>query len=69
MNVSDQLLTDSDLAARWQVSSKTLRNARVSGHLHLPYIKIGRAVRYRLSDVKAYESGRLRTSTSDRGSD
>ncbi len=34
--------------------SKTLRNARVAGRL-LGFVKIGRSVRYRLSDVIAFE--------------
>ena len=50
----ETLLTEQQLAARWQVSPKTLRNARVSGRL-LSFVKIGRSVRYRLSDVIAFE--------------
>jgi hypothetical protein len=52
--VDDTLLTEQQLAARWQVSPKTLRNARVAGRL-IGFVKIGRSVRYRLSEIIAYE--------------
>jgi hypothetical protein len=57
-------LTEAQLAARHQRSVKTLRNARVSGG-HVPFVKIGRSVRYRLSDVLAFEDAAFRRSTSD----
>jgi hypothetical protein len=50
----ETLLTEQQLAARWQVSPKTLRNARVAGRLG-GHVKIGRSVRYRLSEIIAYE--------------
>jgi hypothetical protein len=50
----ETFLTDEQLAARWRVSPKTLRNARVAGRL-LGFVKIGRSVRYRLSEVIAFE--------------
>lgn len=49
------LLTESDLAARWRVSPKTLQAARSQGRL-VRFLKIGRAVRYRLADVVAFEA-------------
>lgn len=68
MNTAPQstLLTESDLATRWQISIKTLQNARVSGR-GLPFLKLGRSVRYRLADVEAHEASSIRFSTSDRG--
>ena len=52
---SDQFLTEDQVAARWSISKKTLQNNRVRG-LGLPYVKLGtRSVRYRLSDVVAFE--------------
>jgi hypothetical protein len=54
-SIADEtFLTDAELAARWQISPKTLRNARVAGRL-LGFVKIGRCVRYRLSEVVAFE--------------
>jgi hypothetical protein len=45
-------LTEKQLAERHQLSVKTLRNARVYGG-YVPFVKIGRCVRYRLSEVMA----------------
>jgi hypothetical protein len=47
-------------------SVKTIRNDRVKGN-GVPFIKIGRLVRYRLPDVIAWEDANLRLSTSDKG--
>lgn len=59
-------LTEQQLAARHLRSAKTLRNARVYGG-YIPFVKIGRNIRYRLSDVIKYEEANLLTSTSGRG--
>ena len=60
---SDQHLTTRDLARRWKVSVKKLENDRWRGG-GLPFIRIGGAVRYRLSDVLAFEESSLVRSTS-----
>jgi hypothetical protein len=57
-------LNEKQLADRWGVSARTLQAARVKGS-GVPFIRIGRAVRYRLEDVLAYEQARLRTNTSE----
>ena len=59
----DQHLTSRDLARRWQVSVKKLENDRWRGG-GVPFIRIGGAVRYRLSDVLAFEESSLVRSTS-----
>jgi len=65
---TEQLIDETDLAARWKLSVKTLRNARVTGaNPAIPFIKIGRSVRYRLSDVEEFEASNTRKSTSDVG--
>ena len=61
-------LTEKQLASRHQLSVKTLRNARVIGS-YIRFVRLGRTVRYRLSDVVAYEEANLVRSTSDRHSD
>ena len=61
-------LTEKQLASRHQLSVKTLRNARVTGS-YIRFVRLGRTVRYRLSDVIAYEEANLVHSTSDRPSD
>lgn len=47
------LLTYDDLAHRWQKSRMSLWRMRQAGHL--PSCRIGRNVRFRLSDIVAYE--------------
>ena len=47
-NDDDKLLSDRQVAAKLGVSEGYVRN----GHLMLPYVKIGRAKRTRLSDVR-----------------
>ena len=61
-------LTEKQLASRHQLSVKTLRNARVTGS-YIRFVRLGRTVRYRLTDVVAYEEANLVGSTSDRPSD
>ncbi len=63
---TDVLFTEQQLAARHQRSVKTLRNLRVQGG-YVPFVKIGRHVRYRLSDVVAYEKAHLQLSTTVMG--
>lgn len=67
-HLKEIFLTEPQLAARHQRSAKTLRNARVSGG-YIRFVRIGRSVRYRLSDVIAYEQAHLMRSTSDGESD
>ena len=57
-------LTEQQLAARHQRSVKTLRNARVHGG-YVKFVKLGRNVRYRMSDVLAYEEANVLRSTSE----
>lgn len=52
--VLDVLLTERQLALRWQVSARTLRNQRWLG-TGCVFIRIGRLVRYRLGDIVAME--------------
>jgi hypothetical protein len=48
------LLTDAQLAVRWQLSRGTLANQRSQGR-GPAYLKLAGRVRYRRSDVEAYE--------------
>ena len=59
----DQHLTTRDLARRWQVSVKKLENDRWRGG-GVPFVRIGSAIRYRLSDILAFEESSLFRSTS-----
>lgn len=53
-NDNDAYLTQEELSARWKITSRTLEQHRWRG-IGCPYVKIGRLVRYRLSDIIAYE--------------
>ena len=54
-----QLLTPQDVADRLGVSTTTLSTWRCTKRYPLPYVKVGRLVRYRLADVDAFELARL----------
>ncbi len=47
-------LTEVELAKRWRVSTKKLQADRWKEQ-GVPFVKIGRSVRYRLAEVIAYE--------------
>lgn len=59
-------LNEHELAERHKRSVRTVRNERLRG-AGVPFVRIGRSIRYRLSDVVRYESERLCTSTSSKG--
>lgn len=52
------LLTPQDVANRLGISVPTLATWRCTKRYALTYVKIGRLVRYRLSDVEAFEASR-----------
>lgn len=60
----ERLATEVEVAERHCRSIKTLQNERTKGG-GIPFLKIGRLVRYRWSDVLAFEEEAMRTSTSD----
>jgi hypothetical protein len=53
-NTSDPLLTRREVAERWRQSTETVKRREKAGVLNA--LKLGRGVRYRLSDVLAVES-------------
>lgn len=60
-----QLYSQNDVAERLGCSVRTLERYRVSGE-GPRFVKIGRLVRYRASDLDAWLAGRIRGSTSER---
>ena len=60
-------LNQIEVAARWNISHRTLERWRWTGE-GPQYIKIGGRVVYRLDDVEAYEAAHLRERTVDRSS-
>lgn len=61
---SEILLTEKQLAARWNISIKTLQKWRLSG-TGPPFCKFNRAVRYSLRIVRAFEQQRQYASTTE----
>lgn len=51
-------LTQRELAARWKVSGRTLERWRAE-HYGPAWISIGGSIRYRMSDVLAWEAAHL----------
>ncbi|MCF7988025.1 MAG: helix-turn-helix domain-containing protein [Methylovulum sp.] len=50
-----EALTDTNGAAQYlKIPAKTLQKWRSTGYANIPYIKIGRKVRYRPSDLRTY---------------
>ena len=49
-----EMLTRRDLAHRWRVSTETLKRREKAGLLRA--LKIGKGVRYRLSDILNFEA-------------
>lgn len=62
--IDEIFLSEKQLAMRWSLASAKKLQADRGAGLGCPWVKIGRAVRYRMSDIVAYEIANLRTSTS-----
>jgi hypothetical protein len=61
-----RLVTRKELSDRWKLSVETLKRRERSGIL--PCLKLGRGVRYRLSDVEHLEAdAEVRSRTSSEG--
>jgi hypothetical protein len=60
----DHHLTQKQLAARWQLSQRTLEAWRWRGQ-GPPHLKIGMRCIYRWQDIKAFEVANLRQGTGD----
>jgi hypothetical protein len=53
-DITERFLTRKGLADRWQLSTETLKRRERCGLL--PFLKLGREVRYRLADVEHLEA-------------
>jgi len=51
----ERLITDRELAKRWGWNTDTPSVLRARQTLPIPYVRLGKRIRYRLSDVLAYE--------------
>jgi len=54
IKMSDQLMSTGAAAAYLNVEPQTLAAWRCLGRHGLPYVKVGRAVRYRLADLQEF---------------
>ncbi len=68
---ADQLLNETQASERLGLAVQTLRNWRVTGGPKgrsappaIPFVKLGRTVRYRASDLERFISASTATSTS-----
>ena len=53
-HTGDALLTSEDVARKLAVSEDTLTTWRCTRRQHIPFVKVGRLVRYRPADVSAF---------------
>lgn len=51
--MSNEALTEKQVSERYNISENTLRAHRYQKR-GIPYVKIGKCVRYRVSDIEAY---------------
>lgn len=64
--MQDQIIDTAELARRTATGTTTWAKRRMLGHPHTPpYVKLGRSVRYRWSDVEEWLSTRQIQSTSE----
>lgn len=59
-----KLLTETELASRWNLAPKTLANQRCRGS-GVPFIRIGRMIRYDPDVIETHEAARMVNSTSE----
>jgi predicted site-specific integrase-resolvase len=55
---SQQLLTEKEAAQKLIVAPETLQQWRHHRRYKLPYVKVGRLIRYRLSDLESFIASR-----------
>lgn len=58
-----QLLDDTQAAAALDTTTGTLSVWRSTGRYNLPFVKVGRKVRYRAGDLRAFLAKRTQTHT------
>jgi len=59
MAIDNQLRTETEAARVLDIKPGTLQVWRSTKRYPLPYVKVGRLVRYRQSDLEAFLNGRL----------
>jgi excisionase family DNA binding protein len=59
MTLEEPLLTEAQAAARLGVRSQTLAVWRMNGRHDLAFVRLGRTVRYRPTDIDAFIESRM----------
>lgn len=59
----ERLLNEIQVAEMIDVKPQTLQSWRATGRYGLPYIRVGRLIRYRLADVEAWLLSRTTNGT------
>lgn len=59
------MLTEPEAADYLSVKPNTLSQWRVTGRYNLPYVKVGRHIRYRLADLEAWVASRTFSNTGE----
>lgn len=61
VGTANALLTEDEAAALLKVQPATLATWRVRGRPNLPFVRVGRCVRYRQQDIHAFIEGHLQS--------
>lgn len=65
LGAANALLTEDEAAALLKVQPATLATWRVRGRPNLPFVRVGRCVRYRQQDISAFIEGHLHRSAGE----
>lgn len=65
---SAEFLRESELARRWKTSQRTLQRWRAQD-AGPPFVRLGGAIRYRLTDIENYENCMVQNADGDRSGD
>lgn len=57
-------ISEKELATRWSLSYRTLQKWRKNGSI-LPYIQIGKVIRYPMSAIETFETKNIYTPTNN----
>jgi len=63
INILDKLLTPIEVSKHLGISVETLNTWRATNRYNLPYVKVGRLVRYRIEDIQTFLNSRIQTTT------
>ncbi len=53
-SLEDRLITEKEVARLLSLGVSTIQQDRLTGRLGLPFVRLGRSVRYRLSEIENF---------------